>query len=415
MALLLMSTLAMAGNGLYVTGFGVRSSSMAGADVAYSRDSTAVNTNPSGLSQLKHKQLDFFTSSFFTGNSHSDSLGNNKEQKNDFGTVVGLSYAQPIANSPFTAGIGLFIQGGLGYVYQDLETGYGNKDDTEILFSVIKLVPGVAWQVSDTLSLGANIGIHYARQDTKFFPDTSYYDATNPQDTFAGLQLSNLHTVSYNVSAGLQWQPSEEVVIGLNYTSRLGLNLVGKAELDLSATGQEKTLYQNTVISKFAFPQELSIGVAWTLGKWVVVPEIRWVNYSNALDQPRLHLSKPNVSGAPEEIRSEFTYQFHDQYIYALGAAYTLSDEYDIYLGYNYGKSPVPERNLSPILPVVAEHHLSAGLSYKPKQSDYIYSMGVEHEFPEDISYENSGARIGNGAKLHIETYLIRFMLSKKF
>lgn len=412
----LISAESLAGNGLYVTGFGVRSSSMGGADVAYSRDSTAVNINPAGLARLKQRQLDFFTSTFFTANSHADANGNNKNQSNGLGHVVGLAYAEPIENSPLTAGIGMFIQGGLGYVYHDLNTGYGNTDDTETLFSVIKLVPGVSWQATETLSLGVNLGIHYARQDSKFFPDTSYNDTGAPEDAFAGLNLSNLHTVSYNVSAGFQWQAADSVVVGLNYTSRLGLNLGGgKAQLDFTSTGPGKTLYRNASLSKFAFPQELSVGVAWTFGKWVITPEIRWVNYAKSLDKPRLRLRNPNLSGAPAEVRSEFIYEFHDQYIYSLGAAYMLNDEYEIYLGYNYGKNPVPERNLSPILPVVPEHRISAGLSYQPKQSSYIYSLGFEHEFPEDITYQNNTARIGNGAKLHTETYLIRFMLSKTF
>ena len=49
-------------NGINLIGFGAESSLMAGADVAVARDTSALSTNPAGLTQIKAPLLDMFGS-----------------------------------------------------------------------------------------------------------------------------------------------------------------------------------------------------------------------------------------------------------------------------------------------------------------------------------------------------------------
>ena len=49
-------------NGINLIGFGAESTLMAGADIAVARDTSALNTNPAGLTQIHHQRFDAYGS-----------------------------------------------------------------------------------------------------------------------------------------------------------------------------------------------------------------------------------------------------------------------------------------------------------------------------------------------------------------
>lgn len=55
-------TACLATNGLSLIGFGTESVAMGGADTAVARDTTALNTNPAGLTQLSRPAFDAYPS-----------------------------------------------------------------------------------------------------------------------------------------------------------------------------------------------------------------------------------------------------------------------------------------------------------------------------------------------------------------
>jgi hypothetical protein len=74
---LLGSPAALSSNGLNQIGFGAVSMGMGGADIAVSRDTSALNVNPAGLTQIDDRRLDLITAVAYTGNvHHKDSFGN---------------------------------------------------------------------------------------------------------------------------------------------------------------------------------------------------------------------------------------------------------------------------------------------------------------------------------------------------
>jgi long-chain fatty acid transport protein len=74
-----------ASNGLNLIGFGTESAMMGGADVAVARDTTALNTNPAGLSRLRGVALDTYSAGAYAIDvGHSDALGNDVGVSNRF-------------------------------------------------------------------------------------------------------------------------------------------------------------------------------------------------------------------------------------------------------------------------------------------------------------------------------------------
>jgi long-chain fatty acid transport protein len=63
-------------NGLNQIGFGTESVGMGGADIAVARDTSALNTNPAGLSQIKNNLIDLNGAIVYTKNiKHKDQFG----------------------------------------------------------------------------------------------------------------------------------------------------------------------------------------------------------------------------------------------------------------------------------------------------------------------------------------------------
>jgi len=169
LALVTTGLAAHATNGINLIGFGAESTLMGGADVAVARDTSALNTNPAGLTQIKAPLLDMFGSVLRTTDLVHKDPRNEEHASNRYTLLGGGGYARPLENMPCTAGIGLFAQGGAGGVFDNLRTPFGNRDDLSSLFGIAKIIPGIGCEVTDKLSLGASLNIVYASIEQDFF------------------------------------------------------------------------------------------------------------------------------------------------------------------------------------------------------------------------------------------------------
>ncbi|HZI83127.1 MAG TPA: aromatic hydrocarbon degradation protein, partial [Casimicrobiaceae bacterium] len=114
-----------ASNGLTLIGTGAESVAMGGADVAVARDTTALSTNPAGLSQLPGWAHDGFVgAAFATDVAHADQFGNDQNVANWVVPVGGAGVSKRIDGHDVTLGIGMFAQAGAGSIYNDLTTPF---------------------------------------------------------------------------------------------------------------------------------------------------------------------------------------------------------------------------------------------------------------------------------------------------
>lgn len=159
-----------ANNGLNLIGFGTESVGMGGADLAVARDTTALNTNPAGIARLRAPALDVFVEAANSRQRHADAFGNDTGVTNEFIGLGGFGWTLPLAGTPLVAGIGLFGQGGAGFVYRDLATAFGTRDNAALVFGIGRLTPALAWRASETLSFGVALPLTLARAKQEFFP-----------------------------------------------------------------------------------------------------------------------------------------------------------------------------------------------------------------------------------------------------
>jgi long-chain fatty acid transport protein len=99
-------------------------------------------------------------------------------------------------------------------------------------------------------------------------------------------------------------------------------------------------------------------------------------------------LVKVRASGGPAGIPAPatpgsdallFAMNWDDQWVVALGLEYALNAAHTLRAGYNYGKSPVPDANLSPLFPAIVEHHVTFGYAFTTER--WGFELAYEHAF----------------------------------
>ncbi len=416
---MLLPAAALAANGLTLTGFGSASAGLGGVDLAVSKDTTALNANPAGLAQSHTQAMDVYLEPFYTlDNAHDDAYNRKQDVDNRTGAIFGAGYSHPLAGGEFVAGIGLFSQGGVGYVYDDLNTKYGTRDDLSAIFGIFKLTPGLAWNVSDHLRLGAALGINYAVARQKFFPATSFFDANHPETAFFGTRLDSLTGWGFNGKFGVQVQPVDALTLALTYTSKIPLNLdKGTTTVNFDAIGLSRVRYREASLHGIALPQDIGAGATYRVNsRWLIGGEFNWQDYSKALKALTLKASDPDDTDATPSIFNRQAVDFRDVTVYGLGVEYQLDPGTALRAGYSHANTGIPPQNLSPVLALINKNVISAGFA-KDLSAQWNLGAALEYQFRNEVKYTNTGEvqPFGINAKEINQALLMTIMVSRRW
>lgn len=395
-------------NGINLIGFGAESTLMGGADIAVARDTSALNTNPAGLTQINGQVMDVFASMLRTTDLvHKDSNGNEEHASNRYTFLGGGGYAQSLEGVPCTAGVGLFAQGGAGGVFENIRTPFGNRDDLSSLFGIAKIIPGIGCQVTDKLSWGASLGIVYSTIEQDFFGNTSVGTA------FAGYKLEDAAALRMGLKFGAQYHVNPSLTLAATYTEKTELPLTGGTLVaNYTGIGLGKVKYSNATVKGFALPREVALGVAFKPTDALLVSfKLNWLNWDQAIDTVTVRATDPNNASAPAEYTLVAPADWKDQWVIATGLAYTWDDRTTLYAGHNYGQNPIPRKNSSPLLAGILEHHLTFGAAHKI-DPNWLLTGGVEWMLPVGEKYTNP---LFGEAEIRNEAIFFHMMLSRRW
>lgn len=391
---------AFATNGLNVIGFGTESNGMAGADTAVARDTTALNTNPAGLTQIIGNALDVYMGlAYALDVRHQDSFGNDRGVSNTVIGVGGFGYAR--RRGDLSYGIGFFGQGGSGSVYKDLATAFGTRDELSVLLRIVKLTPGVAYRINDRLSLGVSASVAYADITQKVFPDTSFYNAAAPAQSFFGSKIDGANHVSFSPKLGAMYDITDALTFGASFTPRTSLPLRhGTLVSDQSALGTGKVIYRDVHLDGIALPREIAVGMAVHPGaNWLVSVKLDWLNWSDALTATTVTASDPDNAAAIPVLSAATTNNWRDQWVVAVGGVYQFHTGTVLRWGYNYGRNPIPTEHTDPLLGAISKYHLTLGLS-QPINTEWILATSLEYAYGGKVTYTNPELPFGPNAAL---------------
>jgi long-chain fatty acid transport protein len=200
--------------------------------------------------------------------------------------------------------------------------------------------------------------------------------------------------------------------LGFSYTEKTNLPLTGGTSwVNNGASGVVR--YSDLSIRGFALPREVAIGAAFKPDdKWLLSAKINWIQWSDAIKDVTTTWQDPDSPSATSELRTVNPQNWHDQLVYALGAAYRYDDKTTLYAGYNYGKNPVPKNNSSALLAATLEQHVTAGLARK-LDAHWKITSGIEWLVPKKVTYDSNV--FGNNAEVNNGGFFLHMMLSKEW
>ncbi len=458
-ALLVAPTIVHATNGMLMEGYGPESTAMGGTSMAFDNGVGGMVNNPATLSMMGDGQSRFDVS---IGNLRPDvsatvTYPDGSKHKAD---SSGDSYIMPAIGwatrkGQMTYGVGVFSQGGMGTEYDKASALQGARSEV----GVGALLVPLSYNVNDKLNVGGTVQYVWGGMD--LIMGMPVGDLTAPQPgTFAdfmpgapnslgsaeGTLINGLAaqiqggalTLAPNDSAvfnfsndsdfsgettgagisgklGFTYQVTPELTIGGAYQLKTAMSdFEGNGTMDIvkpdgtSALGQ--AVPGKYTIKDFQFPSTLSIGLAYTVDKWLLAADITQINWSDVMADFKMNFTVdanvPGFGGASTDI--VMLQEWDDQTVLKLGAAYAVNKDLTVRFGANLASNPVPDKYLNALFPAIIENHYTLGGSYVIND---VHVIGASLAIAPEVTQTNSLTQV---TSTHAQTNL-QVMYSYKF
>ena len=433
------TTTAQALNGPQFIGFSAESTALAGSGHVAVADTSAINTNPAAMSLIQATRLDVTAGFIQAFLHHSDAFGNNNVAGQNNAYAIGnLGVATRLSSVPgLTIGAGIFTQGGFGSDYRNLTTAFGTQDAGSSFFRYLKFAIGLSYEATDKLSFGIAPSVGYSDVSLRLFPGTSVAPSPGLPSGFAGFNIRDScarngglgalggdcpSDVVFAVKIGAMYRALPWLTVGATYSSPVSFNYTGgQANLNFSSFGLGTVNYHARV-EGIKWPQQVDVSMAAKPTEHLMVAlTTSWLNWAST-NTVVITGTNPNNALAPAQVNLNIPFNWKDQVIIALGFSYSVlqesswkdKDRLVLRAGYNYSNNPVPKETLSPLWPLINEHHFSAGIGFRFTER-WAYDFTGLYAPKNSVTYTNPSLPFGPNATESISGYLISNTLSYRF
>ncbi|MBI3042791.1 MAG: outer membrane protein transport protein [Betaproteobacteria bacterium] len=400
---------ALATNGYFSHGYGIKTKGMAGASTATASDTMGGAVNPAKMVFVGNR-IDFGADLFsprrsvsrqgetafggiYNGTADSDShyfiipeFGYNKMFNPNLSlgvTVYGnggmnTDFNTPLAGPPFAA---------CGTAQANMLLGCGRLG---VDMMQLIIAPTVAYKVNDRHAIGLSPLLGYQRfkvDGLQAFQGISSAPAsvTNKgydESTGVGVRVGWMGKLTNTVSVGAAYSP----------------------KMDMSKFDAYRGLFANA--GEFDIPENYNVGIAFqATPKTLIAFDVQQINYSeipsiangvlNSLVAPPANpLGSPGGSG----------FRWQDMTVFKLGIEHQYDQNWTLRAGVNHGKGPIGttanDISFNIIAPGVVETHLTLGLTYKTKSGgelsvSYMHALSKTVTGPSAITTLLGGANFG--------------------
>ena len=353
---------------------------------ARAQDASTVLTNPAGMTLLEGKQVLLGTQVLYTDPSFSIGSGTSPELGtanggNPIGFFPGGSgfYTQEISPK-LTVGFGLAGNFGLALEYNDGWAGryYVNK----AMLLGISLLPSIAYQVTDKLSVGASLNAMYGMTETKVA-------VNNITGADGSLKVKD-EEWGWGGNLGLMYQISPATRLGLTYTSQVDLDFSPDAEFSGLSPGLEALLDSRGLLNAqvdlgIKVPQTLMASLFTQIDPtWALLASVGWQDWS-AFGRVDVSIDSSN----PVSLTTDAPFQ--DTWHGALGGQYRLSDLWLMNFGVAYDSAFQEGGTVSPALPANAGWRFGVGAQQQTTKS-FHWGAAAEYQWGGTLDVDNEGS-----------------------
>lgn len=386
-------------NAMTLIGYGTKARGVGGVSIALPQDAVSGAANPANIAFVESRGdmgADFF---FPKATSHLGGLQSGSQYDKYLMPAAGAVYN---FNRKVSLGFSATPYGGGGTRFDTNLYNAASNSNPDVTLGVelimLQMNPTVSYKVNKQNSIGASLVVGVNR----FRAFGLDYFANFTQTGLNTTKLTNNgNDYSYGAGVRLGWMGQyfdKRLNLGAAYSSRVYMKRFDKYEDMFAEDGDLDT------------PANIGAGISikpipsLTLGFDITktfYSDVRAIGNRSAQTGPgsifpngseKHQLGKKNGLG----------FGWGDQVIYKVGAIYDLNERWAFRAGWNYGKSPVDEKNgeilMAIIAPAITQNHLTLGTTYSPNRQ-MEFSFSFVHAF----KYEQEGPTfIGNEGKLEM-------------
>ena len=399
-------------------------SAFAGA-AALGEDPSTVWFNPAGMTLLQDQQVSVALHAIMPSASFSDrgsylnpaltgdtvlpgSLTGPNDTTEVTGYVPNLYYVVPFAER-YRFGLGINVPFGLETDYQD--DWVGRYHATHSYLKTININPALAWQATDSLSLGFGVDIQYIEADLSQMIDSGAIclglvgvsnerlarclsegllpntPANDSQGGFSGDDWG----LGYNL--GLMYRFGDVNRIGLAYRSKVSQSLEGKGVFSVNPAlrsylddfGYSAFMTNSGVTADTDMPESASLSGVFALSdRLTLLADISWTGWSS-FQELRVVYDNP---AQPDFVDDE---SWEDSMRYALGLNYRQGQRV-WRVGVAYDETPIPDpQHRTARIPGNDRIWLALGVGLPVFESIWL-DLGYAHLFVDDTPIEQTNA-----------------------
>lgn len=392
-------------NGMLMTGYGFRSQAMGGVGIAYGRDSLSVAANPANATKSGMRGdmgVGIFNAerSAAVGPDAGQLYGpfnfnGEVESDNKYFIMPEMGFTMPLSEK-LSVGMAFVPNGGGNTTYREnflsfrppAATRAVPARDVTLGIDLMQLVAPitVAYKVDDNHAVGASLVL--GAQRFRAYGLQSFVEFGGPTGPLNGQLLSDPDHLtnqgfdySYGAGVRLGWLGEfmdDKLTVGLTYASKTYMTKFDKYRGLFAEQGG------------FDIPENYGIGIAIKPAKnLTIAADIVRINYA---DVPSIGNRGPETGSGTAGIQSSsdpdkmlgndegMGFGWSNQTVYKLGINYGLNERWQIRAGFNYGKSPIADDQLTfnTLAPATVEKNYSVGFTYKPNEmlevtGTYVY------------------------------------------
>jgi long-chain fatty acid transport protein len=367
---------ALATNGYFPHGYGMKAKGMAGASTAMAHDSIGGATNPASMVWVGSRVdvgLDVFMprrESERTGAAGPAAGLNGKSEsgKNQF-YVPELGYNQMLGTD-MSLGVSVYGNGGMNTTYPQgayactaagpVNNMLCGSGELGVDLAQLIIAPTIAYKLNAQHSVGLSLLLGYQRFKASGLQS---FDTTTAS-TAPGSVTNNGYDSStgFGVRLGYQGQVAPGLTLGASYAPKMNMGRFDKYK-GLFAEGGD-----------FDIPSHYSVGLAWRpIPALTLAFDAGRINYSDvaAVNNP----SRPPVAQLGAANGQGFGWRDID--VFKLGVAWSLSDAFTLRGGYNKGDNPITSNDVTfnILAPGVMTTHYTAGFTWGMDKDSEITGM----------------------------------------
>ncbi|HSB99909.1 MAG TPA: outer membrane protein transport protein [Burkholderiaceae bacterium] len=355
---------ALATNGYFPHGYGMKAKGMGGVSTALSQDSLGGATNPAGM-VFAGSRLDVGADVFMPERDAERSgagfptLNGKVDSDRTAFFIPEFGYNQMIRND-LSLGVTVYGNGGMNTTYPQGNFNCGAGPANMLCGSgtlgvdLMQLVvaPTVAYKLNEQHAVGLALLLGYQRFKADGLQAFDNAPGFPPLTSAPGSVTNNGYDSSTGVGVrlGYQGRLTDQFTIGAAYAPKMNMGKFDKYKGLFAGQGD------------FDIPEHYSIGVAFTPNAaWTVALDVSRINYGGV---PAVN--NPSSNQAPLGSDNGPGFGWKNITIVKIGAAWRASEAWTVRAGYNRGDNPIEPADVTfnILAPGVMKDHFTAGFTY---------------------------------------------------